>query len=234
MQSFLANTQEQNDKLQNSLRDMEAENQNLHERIILLEKALEKEKKFHRRYADEVTATEMIRIQDFKKEKKALVDEMKALTGANRQLKKDVTFYRGAHEELANESSSTTEPCNHVPNIEPPSTSTSETQTFPFRRAAIGHESKRLKEITKINLSLFEENKKLKSKISDMSSTVSALKKKNRQLETFRNQVENKKAKFCRNSEVLEQLIDSSKKKNRDTYTPKVLEMLATLAKNKK
>lgn len=230
--TFLANVQKENDKLRNSLSDMEADNQNLNERIILLEKALEKEKKFHRRYADEVAATETIRIQDFKREKQSIVEENKALTRINRQLNKDVAFYKMAHAELANESLPTTESCNHEP-IEPPTMSTSETQTT-LRRAAIVHASKRQKDITKINLSLFEENKKLQSKISDMNSRVSALNKKNKQLENFRNKMENKKAKFCTDAVELEQLIDSSKKRNKDTFTAKVLEMLENLAKNKK
>ena len=67
-----------------------------------------------------------------------------------------------------------------------------------------------------------------------MSSKNALLNKKIRQLESFRNRIENKKSKFSRESEELETLIDLSKKKNRDVYTPEVLEMLGNLAKNKK
>ncbi len=82
-------------------------------------------------------------------------------------------------------------------------------------------------------MSLFEENKKLQKKLSDMSANNALLNKKIKQLESFRNKIENKKAKFCCDSEELERLVDFSKKKNSDVYTPEVLKMLGTLAKKK-
>lgn len=226
METVLEKIESENNQLHDSLKDMEAEKQHLYEKNILLEKALEKEKKFHRKFADEVSATEMIRIQDFKKEKGAYIEENKSLIKINRQLVKDVEFYKKAYEELAKDESTVPTSINSptsesISERRTQSTSTSESQTA----------SNRLPPSLK---KMYEENKKLKSKISDINATVAALKRKNKQLENFRNKIEKKKSKFFRDSEELERLVDSSKKKNRDIFTPEVLAMIGNLAKNKK
>lgn len=90
-------------------------------------------------------------------------------------------------------------------------------------------------EIAQMNLSLYEQNKKLQQKLNDASSKNKLLNQKVEQLEHFRNQIENKKSnKVCRDCEELEGLVDFPKKTNKDVYTPEVLEMLGNLAENKK
>lgn len=223
----------ENTQLHDLLRDKEAETEHLHEKISMLEKALEKEKKFHRKYADEVAANEAIQIADFKKEKQSYQEDIKTLKKTNRQLVKDVAFYKKAHEELAsNEPIVAT--ASNSPRKGPSQTSESESQTVASSiRPGVGKQ-KGSKEVIKINLSLFEENKKLQSKMCDINSTLAVLKKKNKQLENFRSKIENKKSKFCRDTEELERLIDLSKTKNKDKFTPRVLDMLGNLAKNKR
>lgn len=52
---------------------------------------------------DDLIATESILKLDFTKEKRLLVDQNKALQKDNRQLKKDVSFYKSAFEEVVKE-----------------------------------------------------------------------------------------------------------------------------------
>lgn len=225
----------ENNQLHDSLRNKETETQHLLEKISMLEKSLQKEKKFHRKYADEVATTEAIRIADFKKEKKSHQEEIKTLKKTNHQLVKDVEFYIKAHEELAkNEPIVAT--VSNSPQKGQSYTCESESQTVASSLRPIGKQKiqKSSKEVVKINLSLFEENKKLQSKICVINSTVAVLKKKNKQLENFRSKIENKKSKFCRDTEELELLIDLSKTKNKDKFTPRVLDMLGNLAKNRR
>jgi len=108
MEKLLGEVENENTQLRDLLKDKEDENQRLFEKISFLEKALDKEKKFHRKFADEVAATEAIRIADFKKEKKSYVEEVKALRKRTAQLTKDVAFYKMAHEELAKNETATT------------------------------------------------------------------------------------------------------------------------------
>lgn len=241
MEGVLESYDAENMRLNVSLTDLETENHHLQEKVTLLEKALDREKKFHRKYADEVGATEAIRIEDFRKEKRSLIEENKALTVKNRQLVKDVAFYKSAHEELAVEGpSKSTSAINsfqersvNIGAYELRSTSKSETQTSNSCKLSSSVQ-KNSKAAIKANLIMFENNKKLKAKIVDIRATVAHLKKKNKQLENFRQKIENKKSKYGQDSLELEELVTSSQKKNEDTYTPDVLAMLRQLANNKK
>ncbi len=142
-------------------------------------------------------------------------------------------FYKKAHEELANAVESTVvqstatnypEPSNTIESIpEHPKQPASN-----YRQSSKHQESS--KKVVKINLTFFN----LQSKIKDFRSTVSDLRKRIKQLEDLRNKTDNKRNKFCQDSEELQRLVDISRKKNRDTYTPEVLSMLGNLAKMKK
>lgn len=236
MDVCMRNVERENQEMRESLRDLEADKQHLHDKTILLEKALEKEKKNHRKFADDVTEIEKIRNADFKKEKHEYVEENKSLRQKTKQLAKDVEFYKKAHEELAKVVQSTVQPT--ATNCPEPSNTIESNPEDPEQRASNYRRSNKhqdsSKKVVKINLMLYEENKKLQSKIKDFRSTVSDLKKKIKQLESVRNKIDNKRNKFCQDSEELQRLVDLSRKKNRDTYTPEVLSMLGNLAKNKK
>lgn len=218
----MRNVGRENEEMHESLRDLEAENQHLQDKIISLKKALEKEKKNHRKFADDVTETEKIRNADFKKEKREYVEENKSLRQRNKQLAKDVEFYMKAHEELANAVQSTVVQSTATNCPEPSKTiepipEDPEQPASNYRRSGKHQESS--KKVVKINLMLYEENKNLLSKIKDFRSTVSDLRKKIKQLEDLRNKIDNKRNKFCQDSRELQRLVDLSRKKNRDKYS---------------
>lgn len=112
MNNFFASIENENSNLQDHVTNIENENLHLSQQVNDLEKALEKQKKFHRKFAEDVIATEKIRTQDFNEEKRSLSERNKLLTQENRQLNKDVTFYKSAYDELSNEvgSACTSEP----------------------------------------------------------------------------------------------------------------------------
>ena len=88
--------------------------------------------------------------------------------------------------------------------------------------------------MSKANNKLFEENKMLKLKICKLSATIAIIKKKNQQLENFRSKINNKKAKFCQDSDELARLVDSTQiKKNKNTFNPEALTMLGRLITSK-
>lgn len=89
----------ENTQLNDALNYMQAENDHLKEEVNVLENALVKKKKFHLKFAYEVTVTEAARGE----EKRTLVDENNLLVKQNRQLKKAVKFYKETHEELPKE-----------------------------------------------------------------------------------------------------------------------------------
>ncbi len=240
MDNVLVAIEHENNQLHDSLKDKEVETCVLLEKIRMLENALEKEKKFHRKYADEVTDTETLRIADFKKEKQTYNKEINLLRKTNLRLVKDVAFYQKVFEELESErqTAKNSPPKAPAQTYESESqTYESETQTDSSRMRSSSSKQRSTKEVSKINLSLFDENKKLQSKVSDLNTTVvvAVLKKKIKQLEDFqKKKIETKKTRFCRDTEELERLVDSFKPKNKDKYTINVLNILGHLAKNKK
>lgn len=251
--------------MENFLIDLEAEHLSLIDKTTVLEneivrlthqneelqKTLDKQKVFHRNYADEVAAMEKVLIRDFKDERLSLNEQNRNLAKINRQLNIDVSFYKQAYEELSAESDRV---CNSQTNRAPGSSSnllvspphhvttknatrraitTATTATVTCEPESISrlpmdckckHTSSRV--LTKVNEKMFEENKKLKSKISSLSATVTILTRKNKQLENFRKKIDNKKLKFQEDSEELDLLIESTKKKNKHTFNAEALKML--------
>lgn len=86
--------------------DFEIERGNLFQKVEALEKQLDRQKQFHRKFADDVIVSESIRNEDFAKEKRDLVEQNKELRKENRQFKKDVSFYKAAFEEVLKEDES--------------------------------------------------------------------------------------------------------------------------------
>ncbi len=93
----------ENCKLIDRVTVVEAENDRLNQQIAMLEKALDKQKKLHRKFAEDVVESERIRNQDFRCEKQSLKAINASLDKENRQLVKDVSFYKTAYEELVKE-----------------------------------------------------------------------------------------------------------------------------------
>lgn len=248
----------ENCELIERLKEFEAENNHLKSEVGALQKSLEKQKKLYRQFSTDVIETERIRNDSFKSEKRSMTEEIKSLTKENRQLQKDVSFYKKAHEELTNEqkqegTAHIEHPNQRSPNIRSEFTEThltrsstrkqSKTANEPISAPAskccsapqvifqseCKHNSSRA--LSKVNEKLFIENKKLKLKINSLSANVQLFKTKNRQLENFKTKMTNKKWKFVQDGEEIERLVESSKRKNKDIYTPGILLKLDELCK---
>lgn len=108
------------------------------------------------------------------------------------------------------------------------------TSTFKAKVSAVPATSGSLqtvtsKAMTKVSEQLFVENKKLKLKVKNLAATVRNLKTKNKQLENFKNKTLNKKLKFTEQVNELQRLVDSTKTKNKDTFSPEILAKLDQL-----
>lgn len=73
---------------------LKQENENLRKQIEQAEKHLEKQKSFHRKFAEDAISHETIIIKEFEQEKRTLEDELKALRRVNRELKKDNDYLK--------------------------------------------------------------------------------------------------------------------------------------------
>lgn len=249
MDIVLSNVEAEHSRLIDKITVLENEAILLTHQNEQLQKALEKQKVFHRNYADDVASMEKIRNQDFKEERRSLTEENKNLIKINRQLNIDVSFYKQAVEELSaehgqacNSQSNRTPVSNIQLQVSPSSpvttkkvtrkvvktaaTATSRTESIP--RVPLFCECKHTssKVLTKVNDKMFQENKKLKSKISNLNATITVLTKKNKQLEIFQIKIDNKKFKYQENSAELELLVESTKKRNKHTFNAEALEML--------
>lgn len=236
MEHVFRQIETENCQLTERVTQIEAENHRLYQENSALEKALEKQKTFHRTFSDDVVESERIRNEDFKSEKRSLTEKNQVLFKENRQLAKDVSFYRKAFEELSKEDNSAhskhptqqpvkvdgalaTEktPFRHTRRQRQAATSTSESASASICKY------KSSRELSKVSEKLFTENKKLKLKNNNLSAAILLLKKKNRQLENFKNNMINKKLKFSQERDELELLVESTKMKNKDTFIPEVL-----------
>ncbi len=234
--TFFKSIETENTILTEKVASLETENFGLNQQLVQLQKALDKQTKFHRKFTEDVEVTEKIRTQDFKEEKRSLTEQNKLLTKENRQLSKDCSFYKNAFEELAKDSESTT---NSEPNrassqspIIAKSTSSGSAQvSSQFHSSMCTHKSSKV--LSKISEKLLLENKKLKLKLESLNEVVRGLKAKNKQLDDFKKKIDNKKMQFGQDSDKLAKMIDSTKTKNKITFNPKVLAKLGELSEYK-
>lgn len=242
--NFFKSIETENKKLIEEVTNLESEIFRISQENTDLKKALEKQKKFHRKYAEDVVATEKIRIQDFNEEKSSLNEQNKNLCKENRQLKIDLSFYKQAYEELAKEqeigsssessrrnstllsASPSPRPMRMAKVLKSTATTTSASET---PACECTHKSSKV--LSKVNKKMFDDNKKLMSKISTLTTTIAMLKNKNKQLENFRKKIENKKGKFLQDSEELERLVASTRKKNKETFNEEALARLREFIK---
>lgn len=151
-------------------------------KIVSLEKDLDKEKSFHRKYVEDIDANAAIRQKDTKKNQRDCTNENTKLKKLNRQLLTDVAFYKKACESKSLDEISQPRTVSYV-----------------------------LPSKVKQEKKLYEDNKKLQLKIIDLTSIVQGLKKKNKQLKNFQNKINNKKSKFDKDSEELKGLFQTNK-----------------------
>ncbi len=244
--------------------DFEIERGNLFQKVKALEKVLDRQKQFHRKFADDVIVSESIRNEDFAKEKRDLVEQNKELRKENRQLKKDVSFYKGAFEEVLKEDESagqrkpdqirdknssleyiattstgstvSASVSSFLPEFESDVrvSSCTASQTDSVRSLRIKSKPHSSRVVSKIAEQLLLENKKLKAKVAGLNTTVGVLKRKNKQLENFQTKVENKEIGHSKELLELEALVASTKKTNKDIFNTKALAKLEQLAENVK
>lgn len=242
---FFQSLESDNNSLTDQVTIIEAENHRLIEQCSILEKALEKQKKFHRKFAEDVVATESIRIEDFKKTKRSLIEDNKSLTIANRQLTKDALFYKQAYDELAKEDgsansnqlpeTSTSESTSMMNTRQTKSASSSSTKCTSTMtsssqiRTANSPRTESSKILSKMLEKLFADNKKLKLKVDGLTKTIRCLKTANQKLENFKKKIDNKKLKYVREADELSLLVASTERKNKDTFNREVLAKLAEL-----
>lgn len=209
--------------------DVELENLKLFEQVTGLEKALDKQKKLHRNFVDDVVETERIRLGDFNKERQEFIKENKSLVGQNRQLTKDVLFYKNAYEELAKEPTEAKPTCKPVLAEGQTLAQSTSKSAASYLSTDCNHKSSKV--LTKINEKLFLENKKLKLKVNNLTETNRLLNKKKKQLEDTQKKFNRKKLETERNIDKLAKLVDSANVKNKHIFTPKVLAKLNELSK---
>lgn len=245
--TFFHSIETENNRLTIHVSNVEAENFRLIQKVADLEKALEKQKHFHRKYAEDVVISESIRHQDFKNEKLSLVEQNKSQVQTIRQLTKDLSFYKKAFEELVKEDE-TDSTCSNkrttrtsASSSSPPARlSTSALKSIPSRftsavtssqknSSECNHKSSKV--LTKIADGLLMENKKLKVNANSLNATIRILKTKNQKLENLKKKIDNKKLKFSQDADELEKLVNSTGKKNKTTFTPEILVKLGELSK---
>lgn len=235
MDNFFQSLGAENDSLTVQVSSLEAEIFRLTQQFTDVEKALEKQKKFHRKYAEDVVVTEKLRIQDFKEEKRSLIEQNTLLIKENRQLTIDSTFYKKAYEELANE----VEPASiSQSNLRTASNSSfsasvpaATSVTDAVNSSKCSHKSSKV--LSKISEKLLLENKKLKVKLENLNATIRILKSKNQKLENFKKKIDTKKMKFSQDSDELAKLVESTKTKNETTFNHEVLAKLGELSEYK-
>lgn len=216
---------------------LEGENYNLSQQIKQLESALDKQKKYHRKFVEDVIQSEEIRNKDFDKERKELVDDRKRLITENRVLAKDKSFYQTAYDALMAENNS-----NHSSkssgqlvratfrSYNTRSSINSLSTPEPSSLSSVQHRSSKV--ISKASEKLFEENKKLKLKIMKLTKDNALLRSKHAQLENFKKKMENKKLQQEMEENELKNLIQSTKRTNTQIFNADVLSKLGRLSRN--
>lgn len=259
METFFESISTENNSLTTQVNDLESERINLSQRVIDLEKALDKQTKLHRKYVEDVDVTEKLRIDDFKVEKRNLSEQIKLLTKQTRQQTKDLDFFKNAYEEVVKEndniafyktayeelikenqgssnSSRTTRASPQAVPSRPFPKSLAETSpallatTLTSKLSSSGGRHKSSKVLSQLSEKLLMENKKLKIKVDNHNETIRVLKAKNKKLESFKQKIDKKKLQFCHETEELKNLLKLTERKNKTTYTPEILAELGELS----
>lgn len=224
------------DLADDQVEELRLENQQLVEKVTQLEKALTKAKETHRKFNNDVVESEILRIREFENEKKNLKEENKRMIEQCRQVSKDLEFYKTGFEELLQEETNTstmpirksTRPTSvlHSSELIQASTTPTTPSSTPSHNRQQGS-----KVITMISEKLHKENKKLTMKISKLTNDRKILRAKVKQLENFKSSVNNKKIAHLNHLKELEQLVESSKVTNEETFNATILAQLGELSK---
>lgn len=172
--------------------DWETEKHLLEVKIKELENALEKSKKFHRKFVDDVVESEEIRNQEFDRAKREFTENNKKQLAEIRELKKDKNFYEALSNNLIKEKEASSKAASLKQSsivfepIQPSKSSTagnlrSASQQKTTRKTSDGS--------YKISTKLFEDNKKLKIKVSTLTRANATLRLQVKRLEDFKTKI---------------------------------------------
>lgn len=164
-----------------------------------LESALNKAKKFHQKFVDDVIQTEEIRNQEFYIKKRDLIAVNKRQNAQIRELSKDKSFFESTCNALLKEKevsctsiSQSTEPQESMP---PSKRSTHRTTQIKSSCSASKF---------KISTKLFDDNEKLKEKLAKLSKSNTSLRLQVKKLENFKKKIENRREQQVRVSTNLQ------------------------------
>lgn len=233
-----------------------AENHLLQNDLDQIKKSFERYKDLHRKFVEDTIESEKLRIDDYNKLKKSLSDDISSLRSENNRIKKDLSFYKKCCQEFNKEDDQLRKksPRNDVSIIKSNQdkfnqkdeipiikrvtrSSTSDTRTpEPQIESNLcsnknQYRSNNPKVFFKINEKLFEENKKLKLKISVLTKDNNLLRTKNKQLDNFKNKINDKKKILNQKLDELDKLASLNEQKNGEKFSQNVLDELGKLSK---
>lgn len=199
---------------------LEAEKHSLTQQIKQLENGLDKEKKFHRKFVEDVIQSEEMRNLDFEKQRKELLEDKKRLLAENRQLTNDKSFYKTSYDSLmreedlknknhSNRTHSTSIPDSLSSNYSTANESARESVSLPSI-----NQQKKSKMISKLSEKIFEENKKLKLRTKKLTRDNASLRLKVKQLENFKSKIQNKTFQHEADKNELQNLFESTRRTN--------------------
>lgn len=213
----------------------EVEKQLLETKVKDLEKALDKSKKLHRKFVEDVIDSEELRNQDFDRLKKELVAVNKRQATEIRELTKDTNFYEATCNALMKETSThadnlleSSSRVNEFPQTTDTLDVTANQATLQTGQATIRNVRKVIRSGGKYKIStkLFEENKKIKQKNAKLTAANAHLRLRVKQLEHFKNKCKKITQQQVADQQELHNLLTSTTRTNREIFSPSALSQL--------
>lgn len=216
---------------------LEAEKHSLTQQIRQLENALEKEKKFHRKFVEDVIQTEEVRNLDFEKERRELLEDKKKLVAEIRQLAKDKSFYKTSYDSLMEEEdlknkNQSNRNRDHPLAISDSSSSHYSTANELVSLPSIKKQPKKSKVISKLSEKIFHENKILKLRTTKLTRDNATLRLKVKQLENFKSKTQDKSLQHEADVNELQKLFQSTRRTNGQIYNADALSKLGELSRD--
>lgn len=205
----------------------ETEKYLLETKIKDLQNALEKSKKFHKKFVDDAIESEEIRNRGFERMKIELKAINKQQIAQIRELTKDKSFYESTCNELMKEkeisskidhskqSSTVFEPFQQI------KCATAESSKFLSIPSA---ERKNIRGASKVKL--FEDNKKLRDKIKELTKTNATLRQQVKRLENIKLKMKNKKEQQQADQQKIKELMVPATRTNSQIFNQLALTKL--------
>lgn len=201
----------------------EMEKHLLETKIKDLENALNKSKKFHQKFVDDVIESEELRIREFDRSKRELNTTNKQQLAEIRQLNKDKNFYEATCNELLNEKKQPEQPATFSER-KSSATAGKAGNTKPSN----GSRAKTTRSVSqfKISTKVFEDNKKLKDKISKLSMANANLRQQVKRLEKSNLKAKRVEEQHTADQQKMRNLLVSSTRTNKQIFNQLALSKL--------